>query len=193
MADVVMKRAYAYGGSAHDKSWVISILSKCQRVINAFTGSIESSADLTVLKQKLVYVLRDELAECLDVEKVTESRTGVDHEIARVQTPQELAAYDVDWFRAVAGTYYDAWMQIGRDLLIVYPGKAADGTLTIHYTKLTDELVNNTDDFDLADEDVNTVLDLGEIILLARDKQIDAGMEKLGQLAAHLGLELSDA
>ena len=192
MADVVMKRAYAYGGSAHDKSWVISILSKCQRVINAFTGSIESSADLTVLKQKLVYVLRDELDECLDVEKVTESRTGVDHEIARVQTPQELAAYDVDWFRAVAGTYYDAWMQIGRDLLIVYPGKAADGTLTIHYTKLTDELVNNTDDFDLADEDVNTALDLGEIILLARDKQIDAGMEKLGQLAAHLGLELSD-
>ena len=54
MADVVMKRAYAYGGSAHDKSWVISILSKCQRVINAFTGSIESSADLAVLKQKLV-------------------------------------------------------------------------------------------------------------------------------------------
>ena len=192
MADVVMKRAYAYGGSAHDKSWVISILSKCQRVINAFTGSIESSADLTVLKQKLVYVLRDELAECLDVSKVTESRTGVDHEIARVQTPQELAAYDVDWFRSIAGTYYDAWMQIGRDLLIVYPGKAADGTLTVQYTKLTDELVNNTDDFDLADEDVNTALDLGEIILLARDKQIDAGMEKLGQLAAHLGLELSD-
>ena len=192
MADVVMKRVYAYGGVAHDKSWVISILSKCQRVINAFTGSVESSAALTVLKEKLVYVLRNELAECLDVSKVTESRTGVDHELARVTTPQELAAFDIDWFRKIDGDRYDAWLQIGRDLLIIYPSKAADGTLTIQYTKLTDELVNNTDAFDLADEDVSPVLDLAELVLLARDKQIAPGLEKAGQLAAHLGLELAD-
>ena len=192
MADVVMKRAYAYGGTAHDKSWVISILSKCQRVINAFTGSVESSADLTVLKEKLVYTLRNELAECLEVTKATESRAGVDHELARVYTPEELAAYDIDWFRKIDGDRYDAWIQIGRDLLIIYPSKAANGTVTVYYTKLTDALVIDTDEFDLADEDVSPVLDLAELVLLARDKQIVPGAEKAGQLAARLGLELSD-
>ena len=192
MADVVMKRAYAYGGQAHDKSWVISILSKCQRVANAYLRSVRDSASLSVLKQKLVYSIADEMSECLDVTKVTESRSGVAEELARVDNLAELASYDVDWFRNITGTRYEAWCQVGRDLLVIYPSKASAGTVTVHYTKLTDPLVNNTDEFDLSDDDVDVVLDLAELVVLARDKEISAGMEKAGQLASRLGMETRD-
>jgi hypothetical protein len=189
VADLILKRVYAYGGISHTQAEVIDFLSKTQRITNAFLGKITSSSALTVLGSKLVYKLRDDLASAIDVLWITESRAANDEELLHVASLDELTAYDQDWFRCVTATRFDAWVQLGRDLLILYPGKAAGGTVTVGYTKLLTALTAAGDTLELADEDLHVVADLAEIICLARDKQITVCREKLQQLATYLALE----
>lgn len=189
VADLILRRVYSYGGISHTQAEVIGWLSKTQRVANAYLKKVRSSANLSTLEQKLVYKLRDDLASAIDVTRITESRTGTDEELFRVADLRELGAYNTSWFRKVDGTRFDAWAQLGRDLLIIYPGKAAGSTLTVHYTKLTTALSAAGDAFELDDEDVHVATDLAEIMALARDKQITVCQEKIRQLSDYLGLE----
>jgi hypothetical protein len=191
VADSIVERVYATGGIAHTQAWVITVLSKCQRVANAYLRKVRSSAVLSVLSKKLVYKLQDDLPSAIDVTQVIASRTGVDEALSHVDI-SEFSAYDQDWFRYVTATRHEAWTQIGRDLLVIYPGMAAAENVTVHYSKLTTALSAAGDAFELADEDVHIASDLAEIVLLARDKQITVATEKINQLAEYLGLELAD-
>ncbi len=188
VSDMIVERVYGSGGVAHTQAFVISLLSKTQRVANAFLRKVRSSTALAVPKEKLIFKLRDDLSSAIDVTKITETRGG--HvETLDQSSLYELMAYDADWFRNITSTRYITWTQIGRDLLVLYPGMAAAGTATVHYTKLTTALTAAGDLFELPDEDVHVAADLAEIILLARDKQISVAQEKLKQLAEYLGLE----
>ena len=193
VATNLIERVYATGGIAHTQAWVISILSKTQRVANAYLQAVRSSTVLTVKAMKLVHKLRDDLPLAIDITKITEDRSGNDEQLERVDDLLELSAYDVNWFRKLIGTTrYETWTQLGRDLLVIYPGKVAAGTVTAHYTKLTTALAAAGTAFELPDEDVQVAKDLAEIILLARDKQIVECSNKLEQLSERLGLEVFD-
>ena len=192
VATNLIERVYATGGIAHTQSWVISILSKTQRVANAYLRTVRSSTALAVLAEKLVYKLRDDLPAAIDIVRITETRGGYVEQLERVDDLLELSAYDVNWFRNITGTRYETWTQLGRDLLVIYPGKAAAGTATVHYTKLTTALAAAGTAFELPDEDVQVAKDLAEIILLARDKQIVECSNKLEQLSERIGLEVFD-
>jgi hypothetical protein len=189
VADLIRRRVYGYTGIAHTQAEVISLLDKTQRVANAFLRKVKSSATLSTLAQKQVYKLRDDLTSAIDVIRITESRSGNDEELFHVDEFAELTAYDQDWFRKIDGTRFDAWTQVGHDLLFIYPAKASGSTVTVYYTKLTNALSAAGDFFELADEDVHVAADLAEIMCLARDKQIMVAKEKIQQLAAYLGLE----
>lgn len=188
VSDVIIERVYASGGIAHTQAFVITLLSKTQRVANAFLRKVRTSTALAVPKEKLFFKLRDDLPSAIDVTKITESRAGTDEALDQTSF-LELMAYDADWFRNITSTRYSVWTQLGRDLLIIYPAKAAAGTATIHYTKLTTALSAIADLFELPDEDVHVASDLAEIILLARDKQISVTQEKIKQLSEYLGVE----
>jgi len=188
ISNLLLERVYGTGGIAHTESFVISLLSKTQRVANAFLGKVRDSTALAVPKEKLIFKLRDDVSSAIDVTKITESRGGVDEALDQSTLP-ELMAYDVDWFRNITASRYITWFQIGRDLLVLYPGKAAAGTATVHYTKLTTALSVAADSFELEDEDVHVAADLAEIILLARDKQVSVAEEKIRQLVDYLGVE----
>jgi hypothetical protein len=192
VATNLIERVYATGGIAHTQTWVISILSKTQRVANAYLRTVRSSTALAVLAEKLVYKLRDDLPAAIDIIRITETRGGNAEQLEHVDDLLELSAYDVDWFRAITGTRYETWTQLGRDLLVIYPGKAVAGTATVHYTKLTTALAAAGTAFELPDEDVQVAKDLAEIILLARDKQIVECSNKLEQLTERIGLEVFD-
>lgn len=192
VATILIERVYATGGIAHTQDWVIALLSKTQRVTNAYIKSVRSSTDLAVLAEKLIYKLRDDLASAIDVTKITESRGGDDENVEHVSDLMELSSYDVNWFRNITGSRYETWTQLGRDLLVIYPAKAAPGTATVHYTKLTNALTVAGSAFELPDEDVHIASDLAEIVLLARDKQIIECSNKLEQLAEYLKIEVFD-
>ena len=188
VADAIIERVYGTGGIAHTQAFVITLLSKTQRVANAFLRKVRSSAALALPKEKLVYKLRDDVSGSIDVTEVIESRSGVDESLGQVSL-FELMAYDVDWFRNTTGTRHFTWTQIGRDLLVIYPAKPGADTVDVYYTKYTDALSAAGDSFELADEDVHVAADLAELILLARDKQISVAKEKIAQIAEYLGVE----
>ena len=192
VADILIERVYATGGVAHTQAWVIALLSKTQRVANAYLRAVRSSTALAVLAEKLVYKLRDDLPNAIDITKATESRSGNDENIEHVSELLYLSSYDVDWFRNITGSRYETWTQLGRDLFVIYPAKAAPGTATIHYTKLTSALTVAGSASELSDEDVHIASDLAEIVLLARDKQIVECSNKLEQLAEYLKIEVFD-
>jgi len=192
VATNLIERVYATGGIAHTQAWVISILSKTQRVANAYLQAVRSNAVLTVLAEKLVYKLRDDVPAAIDILRITDTRDGDVEQLDRLDDLLELSAYDVDWFRNITGTRPETWTQLGRDLLVIYPAMAAANNVTVHYTKLTNTLAAAGTAFELPDEDVQVAKDLAEIILLARDKQIVECSNKLEQLSERIGLEVFD-
>ena len=188
----LLRRVYAYGGIAHTEAWAIEVLSLCQQVVNAFTQNTADSASLTVVAATPSYNLYAVLPEAVDVLKVTEDVAGTYYTLSRTWSPEELAAYDADWLAHATGTRYLAWCQVGRNLLFIYPTKAANGTVSVFYSKLTTAMAIAADLFEVSDEDVPFVTDLAEIVLLAQDKQLTVCMDKILQLAEHLGLEVSE-
>ena len=175
IADVVLKRVYAYGGVAHSIDFVIETLSRCQRVVNTFTQSVVPTGTLSTLNEKLLYTLRSEIDDCIDIIEITESN----RRLARMPALVAFEAYASNWWRTSDGTRFEAWKLLARDLLFVYPAKATDDSVAVTYTKLTDELKVRTDAFDLPDEEVELASDLAEIVLLARDRQMDRCREKV--------------
>lgn len=187
--ELVQRRIYAYGGISHTDAFVISILSLCQRVYNAFARKVLDSTSLTVTAATPYFYLRNVASEAVDIITVTESVSGTLYELARVWSPTGLAGYDADWFGNVTATRYHAWFQSGRDMIFIHPTKSSDGIVSLNYSKLTDALSLTTDVFEVGDEDVSAILDLTEIILLARDKQLTTCAEKMQQFMEHVGID----
>lgn len=204
-ADVVLKRAYAYGGIAHDKSLVIQILSLCQRTMNAYLGDAihdpyegSPTANFTPSVSKQVYNLRQELPSALDIisihEDITTTTVPSYRRVPKSKGPNEIAAYDDEWFRQT-GSYTLAWTQIGRDFFLLYPAPTATPTVARHfvtYSLITTELSNDSDAFQTSDKVTDLVVDLGELVVLARDKQLTSLKTKAETLLARLGLRLGN-
>lgn len=191
-AEIVQRRVYAYGGVSHTTAYIISILSLCQRVYNAFFRSVLDSTSLTVTAATPNYAMSTSLAEAVDVCHVAESESGVLYELSRVWGLEELAATDEDWIGNVTGTRYNAWCQIGRDLLFINPTKASNGLVSVYYSKLLDALTISGDNFEVSDDEVALVMDMAEIILLAQDKQLTVCVDKVRQFIEKVGLEMKD-
>ena len=86
-----------------------------------------------------------------------------------------MSAYDINWFRNITGTRFETWTQLGRDILILYPGQAAASSVDVTYVKLLTLHTNHKAAYntasELPDEDIEFALKLAEIMLLARFRQ----------------------
>lgn len=184
-ADVLLKRVYAYGGIAHTIDFAIAVLSRCQRTLNAFSRSVTATSTLTTLTNKLIYSIPDDLTDAVDVLEVTESS----RELFTMHSISAFGAYSTTFFRDV-GTRFEAWRQIGRDLLFVYPAKAAGSSCSVLHSKYTTELIARTDLLELPDEEVEALIGLAEIVLLARDRKVKVCEEKLEKLGVTLALNI---
>ena len=87
-------------------------------------------------------------------------------------TLKQLNQFDDAWFRRV-GPKFEVFVPVGRDLLVVWPAKEVASSVDVVYAKLTTELVADSTATDLPDEDLHDVLDLSEIILLAKSRRFD--------------------
>lgn len=176
-AERLLKRVRQHGGTATSTSFAIETLSRCQRIVNAGKRYQVVTTSLSVAKEKLVHSLRDDVNQrIIDVQFLDNSGEHV----LRVDSIDDIASYDVDWWRKVDGMELFFWTQVGRDLLITYPGLATADTYTIVGTKLTDELSDVDDEFELADEHVDEVIQLAEVVLLMKGRQLFEVMKRLG-------------
>lgn len=179
--DILLERIRQAGGVAVTTNFATVIVSHCQRIVNAGTRKVVGSASLTISANTIVYAYRASLTSAVDVLTVKEGTRL----LQKCTSLADFAAYDATWIDAV-GTRFEAWMQIGRDILIVWPAKTGSSSVTVSYSKLTAAYTNYTNDgatnLDLPDEDVDYALNLAELILLIRGRQFDVFNRRVKEL-----------
>lgn len=184
--ETLLRRVREQGGLATDLDFATQVISICQRVINISLQRVIEEATLNTKAEKLLYWIREELPNCLDVLYVREGN----RKLFRCKTLVDLSAYDVDWFRKIDGTQFDAWFQFARDVLVIYPAKATTSSVMVAYVKSLTEHTSFSDSYntamDLPDEDVDLVLLLAETILLARSRKFETLESKLKRLEGFL-------
>jgi len=172
--EILMKRVRQEGSLAIDPDFATEIYSYCEQIINTFSQQVLTTSTLTIPKEKLLFHYRTEFTSAIDIKTIRDSSTG--RRIEKANTLRELFAYDYDGFRNITGTRVEMWCQISRDLLILYPGLTAASTAKVTYVTLltpyTDFLVAYNEDSQLPDEDVESAIELAEIVLLARFRQL---------------------
>lgn len=179
--DTLLARVRQAGNIAVDNDFAMSILSKCQRVVNAGLRRILASASLTTAANTLLYKYRSSLTSAVDIIIIKEG----DRILQKCTNLSDLAAYDVDWFTKT-GSRFEAWMQFGRDVLILYPAKTSTSSVTVTYSKLLTSFSSYASDYatalELPDEDADLAIGLAEIVLLLRNRQLDVVNTRLNEL-----------
>lgn len=188
--DLLIQRVRQTGGVAVTQNVATEVLGKCERLLNAHLKRVVASTSYTTTAKQLVYSYRTVLTTAVDILKVATST----YTLTKCNTLHDLSAYDVDWFRNITGTSFQAWCQLGRDLLIIYPAKAANSSVTITYTKLLTVYATyaaaSGKNMELPDEDVETALALAEIVLLARNRDSAQIAVRLEQFISSLGINM---
>jgi len=186
--EILLRRIRQEGGLALDVDLATKVYSLCEQITNAALRRVLVSDTLTVPKQKLLFSLRDEFSDALAIDSFTKSN----REIPLAPSFESLSAYDPTWFRSIAGTRFECWYSLGRDLFILYPGQAAASSITITYVQLLtlyeDFAAAYTTDSALPDEDVDVALALAELVLLCRFRLLTTIPPRLERAAALLKL-----
>ena len=186
--EILLRRIRQEGGLALNVDLATRVYSHCEQIVNTALRRVLVSDTLTVPKQKLLFTLRDEFSDAIEVVSFTKSN----RDIPRADTLADLSAYSPTWFRSIAGTRFESWLPLGRDLFILYPGQAAASSITITYVKLLTLYTNfaaaYTTASTLPDEDVDIALALAELTLLARYRLLTAIPKRLESTIALLKL-----
>ena len=180
--EILMRRVRQEGGLAVAPNFATEIYSRCEQVVNTYIQRVTATTTLTTAAEQLLYHYRTEITDAIDILEVRESGKRLE----KCDSIIALSAYDIDWFRKVDGTAFNAWCQIGRDILIIYPGKASASSVTVKYVQLlalhTDFTTSYNTDSELPDEDIEFALQLAELVLMARFRQVDKARELIGVL-----------
>jgi hypothetical protein len=186
--DLLVQRVRQDGGVAVTDNVATEVLGKCERLLNAHLKRVKATTSFTTTGTQLVYDYRSTLTAAIDILEVTESNRT----LFKCNTLMDLSAYDIDWFRKIDGTQFEAWCQIARDFFVLYPAKAGASSVNVTYTKLVTVYATyaaaSGNNMSLPDEDVETCLALAEIILLAKNRNIAQLTARLNQLVPLLSL-----
>lgn len=191
VTDTLLARVRQTGAPGTSNDFAIQVLSKCQRIVNAGLKRVSASGSLTTAANTLIYEYRSTLTSAVDILSIKEGT----RELQKCNSFADLQAYDADWVTAT-GTRFEFWLQLGRDILILYPAKTGASSVTVIYSTLTTEYDNYTEDgntsLDLSDEDADLALELSEIVLLLRNKQVELAQNKakrlMEEVQAHLAM-----
>jgi len=193
--DLLVQRVRQDGGVAVTDNVATEVLGKCERLLNAHLKRVIVTGSFTTTAKQLIYPYRTTLTAAVDILEVIDITLPTYRTLFKMDSLAQFSAYEVGWFRNITGTRFEAWHQIARDFLIIYPAKAAGATLNIVYTKLVDVYATYAaaaaKNMSLPDDDVETALALAEIILLARNRNAAQIETRLEQFLPLLGLQRS--
>lgn len=184
--DILLDRVRQADDTAATQDLAISILSHCQKLINERIREYVGSDTLSTTADTLIYSYRSSIADARDILSIREGN----RELRKVESFNEFSAYDTDWFTQT-GSRFEAWMQLGRDLLIIYPAKTGDSSVTVVFSKRTgtysDYITDSGTNMDLSDENIELVVSLAEIILLIRYKDFKESAAKIARFQEAFG------
>jgi hypothetical protein len=174
-----MNRVRESGAVNTSPQFALQQLSRTQRIANAGLARTVESATFSTDAYQTLYWYREKLPSAVDILTVQVGASGARY-LSRTSLAA-LAAYDPSWWRKT-GSAFEAFAQVGRTLLVVYPAQTSTQDLTVHYSKLTTEYDDWHADYntslDLPDEDVEVALALAEVVLLMRARRDSVGIER---------------
>ena len=189
--EILLKRVQEYGGLSTSIAFAMQLLSRCQQTVNAGLSLVIESSVLAVPKETLIFNYRVALPDAVDIITVADLS---DRRLQRVDRLSDLGAYETAWWRNVTGTRNEAFCQVGRELLFLYPGLAAATNMAVVYTKLTKEVNDAVADFDtpleLPDEYIDDALSLAEAILLISSRRFKESSKRIEDLIASVSNHL---
>lgn len=196
IVEILLRRVRQEGGLAVAVNFATEVYSRCEQITNAAAKKVlVENASLTVPKEKLLFNFRDEFSDCCEIISISKSN----RDIYECKKLEDFSAFEKEWFRNITGTRFDAWAQIGRDLLILYPGQASASSVSVTYVKLltlyNDFALYYDTASSLPDELIDVSLDLAEIVLFSRFKQLPFIEGKVKELVKNFqlrGIKIND-
>jgi len=188
--DLLQQRVRQSGNVGITQDLACQVFGMCERLANTYLRRVTATSTFSTSAVTLIYDYRATLTTAIDILEITESNRP----LLKCDTLHELNALDPDWFRKIDGTRFEAFCQLGRDFLIIYPAKAAGGTndLSITYTKLVtayaDHSALTTETLTLPDEDADLAVALAELVLLSRFRSHNDIKIRIASLAKQFGI-----
>jgi hypothetical protein len=165
--ETILRRVRQSGSIAFSEDTATQLLTICQQILNIALRRVFVSETLTTKKEKLVYSISSDLTNAVDIVSIVEGN----RELLMCQSLAEFDAIETNWFRNITATRFEAWHQPSRDLFIIYPGKAANSSVTIESVKATTVYSDFSTYYNTAlefnEEDYETLFRLTELIILA--------------------------
>ena len=184
LTDELLRRVRDVHGLAHTREFARTVLSKSQQVLNTLLAIKLTATSLTTYPLQQFYTISGLLTGTDAITRVIAVRDGA-RDLVPLANFRQLAHLDRRWVRKL-GPRFEAWTQIGRDMLVIYPAKQLGGTVTVRGTKLTTELTGEATELELPNEFHDYIITLAEVILLAKQRDLGQATMQLKRLAEAL-------
>jgi len=176
----ILKNIRDEAGSGSSRTFVRSILSHAQRLVNFIIEDVVSTATLTLERRRLAYPASQLISDYLKPLSVTYEG----NDLAR-GTLKSLAVLDANWPRAVDADP-TVYVPIGLDILIIYPGLKLERSVTVTYVTDTQDIVGDSSEMSVSDHAVPLVKDVATALLLLRQRDFDVLSPLLERLVGRL-------
>jgi hypothetical protein len=165
----VSSRARDPGFTATAKEDVYNLLTRMQAIVNGATGSVIQSAVLSVDPSLPVYSISGLLPNALRIVDVR----GTNNQSLDGPIPYQSLKYLSSYWWRETGPQLLSWSLVGKDTLILRPSQIMQTTVTVYYVAVTAPLLVDSDEFQIPDEDIETVLDPVEFLLDLKARDYD--------------------
>lgn len=177
--DILRTRLRAAGTVGIPDALGYQIISIVQRLVNARFARVVSSYSFAVPANVTIHDIRSSITNATNIISIEQSHRT----LHRLNSWRELAEYDRDWYTAT-GSRPECWAQIGYDLLVIYPARTTQYNVTIYYAKLTTEIDESADSFELPTEDEDLIYDICEILFHAHMRNYPEAGNKMKLVAS---------
>ncbi|MCH7761303.1 hypothetical protein IIA15_07910 [candidate division TA06 bacterium] len=186
--DRVLELVRDPNAALNSRAFVRSILTHAQWAINTRRGASENVTVLTTIPSIQIYPVMDEIPLGIKIKAVRVrdggSSVSDERDLERV-TLKSLTHVDLNWFGKI-GPRIEVFATVGRDLLILHPGLSVASTVQVISSNKTPEFLTDSTEITLSDEDALPMIDLTQIILLARARMTGTLKNKIEELSKRM-------
>lgn len=149
----------------HARVLIRDVLSQCQRVVNLHYADDILSTSFTPSAGRTLYRTSEIASTVARVVAVRQQ----DRDLHEVDWRQ-LVHSDAHWYRR-QGPRHELFARIGGSLVVVYPARETPESITVDHVSIPANLTDGAGDVTISDELIPLLLDLGELILTAKNRE----------------------
>ena len=161
--DLLRKRTRTEGVVPHSDAFMLDVLSKAQRMVNARKQHVLVEEAFNTSPYQIVYDLRTTFPDAIDIVRIEKSEVRLIH----LANWRQLWLMSSGWFRQT-GTTARVWSKIGRTHFIIWPGVATAYSVSVLYSKLCNKLEEDGTALEVGDDEMHEVLRVAEMVMSVR-------------------------